>query len=105
MIKFLLVISLIAIFLVSFWIISKIIILNNSVKRMILDTYILEQRIVIGLDKIKRTISPKPISKKKNSIKFFDILLLAADTALTLIYKHKYERIKDCCEFLKNTLA
>lgn len=71
---------------------------------MTLNTHILGQKVTNELNKVKKKIAPKP-KKQPKRINKTDIFLLLSDTALTLIYKRKYDKIKDYYEFIKNTLA
>ena len=98
-------VTLLILFCTTYWIISKIVQINNIVKKITLDTYFLEQKIVISADKINRILKPVKKTKNKNSIKFIDIFLMSIDLILTYIYKNKYEKLKDYYEFFKNTMA
>ena len=103
MIISLLIISLILLVFVTYWIISKIIKFDKTIKNLSSNTYFLKQKFVLNIDKINNLKKRK--TKKKNKINYFEIVLIIIDVTLTMIYKRKYERLKDYYEFIKNTMA
>ena len=88
---------------ITYWIVVNIIRIDNVVKKIVSDTYLLNQKVFICTDKIKRFVKPKP--KKNSKIKYYIIMLIIIDELLFVLYKRKYERLKDIYEFIKNTLA
>ena len=101
MIFFSLCIILIAFILLTIWIICKLKNLINKVNKLNLDLYIFQQKIALNLEKIKHKVTPA----KKRKLSLFDITALITDIVLSLIYKKKYEKLKDVYEFLKATMA
>lgn len=104
MIIFLFLICLISLFLVSHWLISKIVKLNIRIKNITANTQYFKQEISDKLCKIKNNIINLSVKKSHKTNKT-EIFLILLDSTLTLMYKKKYERLKDYYEFIKNTLA
>jgi len=94
-------ILLLALFLLTIWIIFKLKYLINKVNKLNLDLYIFQQKLALSMEKIKQKVTPKP----KKKLSFLKIGIITLDMTLSIIFKKKYEKIKDVYEFLKATMA
>ena len=104
MIIYIVLIILVFLILVTWFTISKILKLDRYIKDLSHDIILLEEKIIDAAEETKKHLPTVTTAPQKKDTRLYDITKLVLDLTFTLIYKQKYEKLKDIYDFLKKTL-